>query len=174
LFDNSGVGIFRFVDSKPFFPSRGFLVRYIKEIFMRYWIRRLRQTAHGFRPGRPPSFRPILEGLEERSLLDAGMTGFAMGGHMMATSAMMQSSPMMMPSSMMMPSNGMMQLTSAQMGARIDAFFQMFDAQLIMLESALVARMPQLEGMIQPFNAMVTSVESAIAGHPINDLSGQV
>jgi hypothetical protein len=38
----------------------------------------------------------------------------------------------------------------------------------------IVARMPRLDGMIQSLNAMVTRVESAIAGHPIDDLSGKV
>jgi transposase len=38
----------------------------------------------------------------------------------------------------------------------------------------IVARMQQLDGMIQSLNAMVTRVESAIAGRPIDDLSGKV
>ena len=59
-------------------------------------------------------------------------------------------------------------------GGRIDAFFHMLHARLLSLESAIVARVPQLDGMIQSFNAMVTRVESAIAGHPIDDLSGKV
>jgi hypothetical protein len=78
-------------------------------------------------------------------------------------------------SMMMQPANGMSQLADAGlMEARIDAFFQMLDARLISLESTLVARMPQLDGMIQSFNALVTMAESAIAGHPIDDLSGKV
>ena len=36
------------------------------------------------------------------------------------------------------------------------------------------AREPQLDGMIQSFNAMVTRAESAIGGHPIDDLSGKL
>jgi hypothetical protein len=81
-----------------------------------------------------------------------------------------------MPASMMMqPANGMSQLADAVlMEAGIDGFFQMLDARLLSLESSIVARMPQLDGMIQSFNAMVTGVESAIAGHPIDDLSGKV
>jgi hypothetical protein len=62
----------------------------------------------------------------------------------------------------------------APLDPALDAFFQMLDATLISLESTIVARMPQLDGMIQSFNAMVTRVESAIAGHPIDDLSGKV
>jgi hypothetical protein len=78
-------------------------------------------------------------------------------------------------STMMQPSNGMVQLAGAVlMQAQIDAFFQMLDARLISLESTIVARMPQLDGMIQSFNAMMARVESAIAGHPIDDLSGKV
>ncbi len=78
-------------------------------------------------------------------------------------------------STMMQPANGMPQPASAvPMEAGIDAFFQMLDARLISLESAIVARMPQLDGMLQSFNAMVTGVESAIAGHPIDDLFGKV
>ncbi len=41
------------------------------------WFRRLRQAARDRRVVRQPSFRPMLECLEQRSLLDAGMTGFA-------------------------------------------------------------------------------------------------
>jgi hypothetical protein len=78
-------------------------------------------------------------------------------------------------SMMMQPANGMAQLADADlMEARIDAFFQMLDARLISLETVIVARMPQLDGMIQSFNAMVTMAESGIAGHPIDDLSGKV
>jgi hypothetical protein len=40
-------------------------------------------------------------------------------------------------------------------GGRIDAFFHMLHARLLSLESAIVARVPQLDGMIQSFNAMV-------------------
>ena len=36
------------------------------------------------------------------------------------------------------------------------------------------AREPQLDGMIQSFNAMVTRAESTIGGHPIDDLSGKL
>lgn len=81
-----------------------------------------------------------------------------------------------MQSSMPMPSsNAMMQAANASMmEAQIDAFFQMLDADLLAMESALVAQMPQLDGLIQSFNAMVTMEESAIAGHPINDLPGNV
>jgi uncharacterized protein (TIGR03118 family) len=75
-----------------------------------------------------------------------------------------------MPSSNMMPPSA----SAGQMQAPIDAFFQMLDAELVSLESTLLAQMPQLNGMIQSFNATVTMVESAIAGHPINDLSGTV
>jgi hypothetical protein len=78
-------------------------------------------------------------------------------------------------STMMQPTNGMPQPASAvPMEAQIDAFFQMLDARLISLESAIVARMTQLDGMIQSFNALVTGVESAIAGHPIDDLSAKL
>ena len=81
----------------------------------------------------------------------------------------------MMPSPMMMPSsNGMPQPADSSTQARIDAVFQMLDSTLISLESGLVARMPQLEGMIQSFNATLTSAESTLAGHPIDDLSDPV
>jgi hypothetical protein len=96
----------------------------------------------------------------------AGMSGqpFTMGGQQTVAASMM-----------MQPVNGMAQLADASlMEAQIDAFFQMLDARLIALESTIVARMPQLDGMVQSFNAMVTRVESAIAGHPIDDLSGKV
>ena len=136
---------------------------------MRNWFRRLWQTSRKQHSTRPPSFRPILEVLEERSMLDAGMGGMVMGMNgSMTTPAQMPPFTMMQSSTMMQPSS------NAMMGTQIDAFFHMLDSRLLAVESALVARMPQLEGMIQPFNAMVTSVESAIAGHPINDLSGQV
>jgi hypothetical protein len=83
--------------------------------------------------------------------------------------------PMTAASMMMQPANGMAQLADAVlMEAQIDAFFRMLDARLIALESSIVARMPQLDGTIQSFNAMVTMAESAIAGHPIDDLSGKV
>jgi hypothetical protein len=65
----------------------------------------------------------------------AGKAGqpFTMGGQ-----------PTVATSTMMQPSNGMAQPASgARMEARIDAFFQMLDARLISLESAIVARMPQ-------------------------------
>jgi uncharacterized protein (TIGR03118 family) len=75
----------------------------------------------------------------------------------------MQSSHAMPPSSSSVPTE-----------TRIDAFFQMLDAELLSLESTLLSRMPNLDAMIQSFNAMATMVESAIAGHPINDLSGKV
>jgi hypothetical protein len=78
-------------------------------------------------------------------------------------------------SMMMQPANRMAQLADAVlMKARIDAFFQALDARLISLESTIVARMPQLGGMMQSFNALVTMAESAIAGHPIDGLSGKV
>jgi uncharacterized protein (TIGR03118 family) len=51
-------------------------MRSSKEFFFRNWVRRLRQPVRGPRPGWPRSLRPTLETLEERSLLDAGMTGF--------------------------------------------------------------------------------------------------
>jgi hypothetical protein len=134
---------------------------------MRNWFRRFWNRSREQRPSRLPSFRPTLEILEERSLLDAGMS-------MMMPSTMTMPTTMM-PSTMMMPSNGMGQLSNnVMMEAQVDAFFQMLDARLISVESAIVARMPQLEGMIQSFNAMVTGEESVIAGHPINDLSGKV
>ncbi len=56
----------------------------------------------------------------------------------------------------------------------IDGFFEMLNARLISLESAILARMPQLEAMIQSFNAMVTMEESAIAGHSVDDLTGKL
>lgn len=143
-------------------------MHYIKEIIMRKWFPRVRQTVCGPRPLQPRTFRPTLESLEERSLLDAGMTGFTV------TNLFANNSPAMMSTSMpslngMPPAagNGMMEIP-------IDAFFQALDARLISLESALIAQMPQLDGMIQSFNAMVTMVESAMAGHPIDDLSGKV
>jgi uncharacterized protein (TIGR03118 family) len=74
------------------------------------------------------------------------------------------------------PMNGM-PMPSASAGqsqSGIDAFFQTLDARLMSLESDIVARMPQLAGMIQSFNAMGTQLESTIAGHPINDLSDKV
>jgi uncharacterized protein (TIGR03118 family) len=78
-------------------------------------------------------------------------------------------------STMMPPSNGMPPSASMNLTeSRIDAYFQMVDATLLSLESDILARMPQLAGMIQSFNAMATSVESAIAAHPIDDLSGKV
>lgn len=58
--------------------------------------------------------------------------------------------------------------------AQLDAFFQMLDAELLSLESAIVSQMPNLESMIQSFNAMVSMEESALAGHPVNDLLGHV
>jgi hypothetical protein len=79
------------------------------------------------------------------------------------------------PSMLMQPANGMAQLGEALlMEAWMDAYFQMLDARLLSLESSIAARLPQLGGMIQTFNAMVTRVESAIAGHPADDLSGKV
>ncbi len=65
--------------------------------------------------------------------------------------------------------------TSDDMGeALIDEFFQMLDARLISLESAIIAQQPQLDGMIQSFNAELTLAESVIASHPVNDLSGKL
>ncbi len=84
----------------------------------------------------------------------------------MQTSA---SSGPMLASSGMQPS-----ASSSAMEMQIDAFFQMLDAELLSLESAILSRMPNLDGMIQSFNSMATMFESAIAGHPINDLSGKV
>lgn len=137
---------------------------------MRNWFRRLWQTSRKQPTARPPSFRPTLEGLEERSLLDTGMGGMMMGmPGAMPSSTPMQSSMMMMQSSTMMPSS-----SNAMTETPIDSFFHMLDSRLLSFESGLVARMPQLEGMIQSFNAMVTMRESAIAGHPINDLTGKV
>jgi uncharacterized protein (TIGR03118 family) len=75
------------------------------------------------------------------------------------------SSPMMSSSMPPATSGGMVEMP-------IDAFFQALDASLISLESSLLAQMPDLDGLIQMFNARVTMVESAIAGHPIDDLSG--
>jgi uncharacterized protein (TIGR03118 family) len=90
-------------------------------------------------------------------------------------STMAMSNMMMPPPSMMPASNGMMPPASAApTPAQIDAFFQMLDADLIALESSILARMPQLEGLIGSYNAMVTMVESSLAGHPIGDLSGKV
>lgn len=43
---------------------------------MRTLFDRSQRTARSQRMSRPPSFRPMLESLEERSLLDAGITGF--------------------------------------------------------------------------------------------------
>ncbi len=139
---------------------------------MRNWLRHFLQKSRQQHPSRPLFFRPSLEGLEERCLLDAGMT-MMMPSPMMSPTAMMMTSPMMMSSSMM-TSNGMTQMaSSALMEAQADAFFQMVDARLISLESILVARMPQLDGLIQSFNAMVTGMETTIAGHPINNLTGK-
>jgi uncharacterized protein (TIGR03118 family) len=58
--------------------------------------------------------------------------------------------------------------------ALIDNFFQMLDARLISLESDFSARMPQLDGMIQSFNAVLTMAEAVLAGHPVKDLSGEL
>jgi hypothetical protein len=147
-----------------------FLVPFNKEFIMRNWFRRFRQTPREQQTAQPVFFRPTLEGLEERSMLDSGMGGSMMGMNgAMPPSAPMQSSPMMMPS------NGMSQPAgNAMTSAQIDAFFHMLDSRLLAVESALVAQMPQLEGMVQSFNAMVTMKESALAGHPINDLTGNV
>jgi hypothetical protein len=83
--------------------------------------------------------------------------------------------PLTAASLMMQPANGMTPFADTSLlEARVDAFFQMLDARLLALESSLVARMPQLDSMIQSFNAMVTRAESTIAGHPIADLSGKV
>jgi hypothetical protein len=102
-------------------------------------------------------------------MLDAGMGGMVMGMNgSMTTPAQMPPFTMMQSSTMMQPSS------NAMMGTQIDAFFHMLDSRLLAVESALVARMPQLEAMIQSFNSMVTMEESAIAGHPINDLIGKV
>ncbi len=81
-------------------------------------------------------------------------------------------SPLMISTSMQ-ASNGMLLSTSeGMMKMPIDALFQALDAELLSLESVLLAQMPQLEGMIRSFNAQATAIESAIAGHPIADLSG--
>jgi hypothetical protein len=126
---------------------------------MRNWFRRFWQSSRKQPSARTVTFRPTLEGLEERRLLDGGMGGSMMGMH----GGMPSSTPMQ--SSMMMPSSN-----NAMMGTQIDAFFHTLDSRLLAVESALVARMPQLEGAIQAFNVMVTMQESAIAGHPIDDL----
>jgi uncharacterized protein (TIGR03118 family) len=85
-------------------------------------------------------------------------------------------SAMLLPmQSAMQSSTGMRpSASSGPTATQIDAFFQTLDAELLSLESAILTRMPNLDGMIQSFNAMATMVESAIAGHPINDLSGKV
>ncbi len=90
-----------------------------------------------------------------------------------------RSGPMEMMIDVMRPqmqsSSGMqMPASSGSMEMRIDAFFQMLDAELLSLESAILSRMPNLDGMIQSFNAMVTMVESAVAGHAIKDFSGKL
>ena len=143
---------------------------------MRNWFRRFWQTSREQQSSRSPSFRPILEALEERSLPSTGMGSSMMGMNGgIASSNPMPPSTMMQSSTMMPPSNGISPLAgNAMMEAQIDAFFQMLDSRLISFESALVAQMPQLAGMIQSFNAMATMEGSAIAGHPINDLSGMV
>jgi hypothetical protein len=104
-----------------------------------------------------------------------GKVTMADGGQTHGFSAMllpMQSSNGMQ---LMQSSNGMQPpVSGGQMESQVDAFFRMLDAELLSLESALLSRMPNLDGMIQSFNAMATMVESAIAGQPINDLSGKV
>jgi hypothetical protein len=103
------------------------------------------------------------------------------GDQFFATAGMIDQSLTMgrqqtVPASMMMqPATGMAQLADAVLlEARIDAFLQMLDARLLSLESAIIAGMPQLDGMMQSFNAMVSRVESAIAGHPIDEVSGKM
>lgn len=51
-------------------------MRFSKDSFIRGWFRRLGRTTPRQRPSRSTSFHPTLESLEERTLLDAGMTGF--------------------------------------------------------------------------------------------------
>lgn len=87
----------------------------------------------------------------------------------MMSNTMMQS-PMMMQSSVNMP-----QLTStAPTQAQIDSFLQTLNADLLSLESSILAQMPQLDGLIQSYNTMLTMAESALAGHSIDDLSGMM
>jgi hypothetical protein len=146
-----------------------------KGFIMRNWFRRFWQSSRKQHSARPVSFRPTLEGLEERSLPSTGM-GMMMGMNGGMTSpAQMPPSTMMHSSTMMMqPYMTMQSSSNAMMGTPIDNFFHMLDSRILAVESALVARMPQMVGAIQAFNAMVTMDESAIAGHPINDLVGKI
>jgi len=78
-------------------------------------------------------------------------------------------------STSMQSSNGMpMSVRDDRAEELVDAFFEMLDARLISLESALIARMPQLDGMIQSFNAALTMTESVLVGHPVDDLSSKL
>jgi uncharacterized protein (TIGR03118 family) len=92
------------------------------------------------------------------------------GGQQPAVANLMANNPTPMMSTPMQMSSGMSQTASGMMLSQIDAIFANLDSMLLSLESMLLSRMPQLDGMIQSFNAEVTMVESAIAGHPINDL----
>jgi len=48
---------------------------YVQEVLMRRWFPRFLRSSRHQRVVRPRTFRPTLEGLEERTLLDAGATG---------------------------------------------------------------------------------------------------
>src|SRR5262249_4405169 len=50
----------------------------------------------------------------------------------------------------------------------IDAFFQAFDAMLILMESRIEAMDPRTIAFFQMFNAELGALESNIAGHPIS------
>jgi hypothetical protein len=95
-------------------------------------------------------------------------------GQQPAIANLMSNNPAATMSAPMQMASGMAQPASGMMPSQIDAIFANFDSMLLSLESMLLARMPQLDGMIQAFNAEVAMVESAVAGHPINDLSGKL
>jgi uncharacterized protein (TIGR03118 family) len=135
-------------------------------------------NGHG---GTDPNALYFAAGINNESDGLFGKVTMTDGGHDHHFDAMllpMQPSNGMPPSASngpMLSSSGMqLSAGSGMMETQIDAFFQMLDAELLSLESAILSRMPNLDGMIQSFNSMATMLESAIAGHPINDLSGKV
>jgi hypothetical protein len=98
--------------------------------------------------------------------------GSAPGDHFSAATAMtdppfaMGGLQTVAATTMMQPANGMPQLADTLFYGGADrCLFPDARCELISLESALVARMPQLDDMIQSFNAMVTGVDSAIPSH---------
>lgn len=106
---------------------------------------------------------------EHQDVMTAPMPGIGQQQPGVANNATMAMSNMMMQ-----PPSMMQSASNAPTQTQIDAFFQMLDAELVSLESALLARMPQLDGLIQSYNAAVTMAESALAGHPIDDFPSKV